>query len=189
MNLLGLVSSFFRSGTPVVENLFTVVLEQTRKPVFYRELAVPDCYDGRFDFLCLNAHLAARRLQTVPGAEGKKLARTFIERLCIEFERASRNIGVSDVSVGKHVRRMSQGYYGRAEAYEAAIQEADNELLAKAFKRNLYAKSEIEVSEFVLTKMCAYIVEATKHLDQQSDQDLITGQIDFPQPAEDVSSL
>ncbi len=49
-----------------------------------------------------------------------------------------REMGVSDLAVGKRVRRMWEAFHGRALAYEAALDSADPAALAEALDRNVW---------------------------------------------------
>ncbi len=42
--------------------LYIVVVEQARRPEFYRHYGVPDTVDGRFDMIAIHAFLLLRRL-------------------------------------------------------------------------------------------------------------------------------
>ncbi len=182
MSLLGFISSLFSSGNPDVEKLFSAVLNHTREPIFYQDLEVPDSFDGRFDLLCLNSYLMINRLNKVDGLKGRKMAQTFIERLHAEFERASRNIGISDVSIGKQVRKMTQAYYGRAQAYDTALKSEVTGGLEEALSRNVYAKCEDPVSSNTLTGMASHVQQSISYLDQQVDESILKGEVEFLLP-------
>jgi cytochrome b pre-mRNA-processing protein 3 len=182
VNFLGFIRSLFPSGNPEVEKLFNTVLNHTREPVFYKDLEVPDSLDGRFDLLSLNCYLAVNRLNKIDGIEGKKMAHTFIERLYKEFERTSRDIGISDVSVGKQVRKMTQAYYGRVDAYDNALKTEDNGKLGKALTRNVYAKCEVPVSSNALVNMVAHVQQSISYLEHQVDEIILNGEAEFLLP-------
>src|SRR3546814_14081559 len=55
-----------------------------------------------------------------------------------DIDRNLREMGTSDLAVGKKVKRMTQGFYGRIGAYEAGLAGAE-EVLADALTRNLHA--------------------------------------------------
>jgi cytochrome b pre-mRNA-processing protein 3 len=46
-------------------------------------------------------------------------------------------MGASDIGVGRHVKEMAKGFYGRIVAYEQGIAAGD-EQLSGALRRNLY---------------------------------------------------
>jgi cytochrome b pre-mRNA-processing protein 3 len=49
-----------------------------------------------------------------------------------------REIGVSDLSVGKRVRAMWEAFHGRAKVYAAALEAADHVALETALARNVW---------------------------------------------------
>ena len=165
-----------------MENLFVKVLEQTRQPVFYRKLAVPDSLDGRFDLLCLNCHLVVRRLKKIESPAAESFAQQFIDRLCTEFERTARDIGVSDVSVGKHVKRMTEAYYGRAEAYEAALVQEGNDELVAALSRNIYAQGAVDEQIEQAKALALFVRTFVDDLNGQSEDKVLEGQVEFLLP-------
>jgi cytochrome b pre-mRNA-processing protein 3 len=54
------------------------------------------------------------------------------------MELSLREMGVGDLGVPKHMKRMMQGFNGRANHYEAAILTNDREELKQALIQNVY---------------------------------------------------
>jgi hypothetical protein len=54
-----------------------------------------------------------------------------------DFDRALREMGTGDLSVGKHVKRMALAFYGRIHAYEEGLAGGDSALDA-ALVRNVF---------------------------------------------------
>src|SRR3546814_7474868 len=53
-----------------------------------------------------------------------------------------RELGVGDLSVGKKVKQMAQGFYGRATAYESGLAAGEEAELGDALRRNLYGGAD-----------------------------------------------
>jgi cytochrome b pre-mRNA-processing protein 3 len=116
--------------------LYGAVVAQARKPVFYRELEVPDSLDGRFEALALHAFLVLNRLKA-DGAAAAELAQALFDTFFEDMDRSLREMGAGDLGVGRRVKAMAQGFYGRIRAYEQGL--ADGETaLADALRRNLW---------------------------------------------------
>ncbi|MEJ0067455.1 MAG: ubiquinol-cytochrome C chaperone family protein [Pseudomonadota bacterium] len=100
--------------------LYAQLIEQARTPAFYGALGVPDSLDGRYEMIALHAFIALRRLRRDGGAT-ETFAQALFDAMFADMDRSLREIGVSDLSVGKRVKEMARGLYGRIAAYEAGI--------------------------------------------------------------------
>lgn len=141
-----------RQREEMVDALYAKAVAQARLPVFYAEREVPDTVDGRFDLLVLHVFLLLHRL----GADGKPMRRVtqaLFDLMFADMDRSLREMGVSDMRVGKKVKEMARSFYGRVDAYEPALGDAG--LLEEALARNLYRG--IEVRPASLTAMAHYI--------------------------------
>src|ERR1700761_176269 len=106
-----------RQREEMIDTLYAKAVAQARQPVFYAEREVPDTVDGRFDLLVLHVFLLLHRL----GAEGKatkSLNQGLFDLMFADMDRSLREMGVSDMSVGKRVKDMARAFYGRVDAYE-----------------------------------------------------------------------
>ena len=122
--------------------LYNRLVRQAREPVFYGRLGVPDTIEGRFELVVLHCYLAMRRLREL-GREGAPLAQSLLDYMFSDFDRSIREIGVSDMSVGKYIKRLGKSFYGRAQAYDEALAPAaDRSLLAAAMRRNVLGTSD-----------------------------------------------
>ena len=120
--------------------LYARVVEQARQPAFYRELGVPDTLDGRFEMIVLHAVFLLRALRR-DGREGGELGQLVFDVMMDDMDSSLREMGVGDLGVGRRVKAMARAFYGRAAAYEAALDEADG-ALGDALRRNLYATAD-----------------------------------------------
>lgn len=159
-------------------DLYRAIVAQGRLPVFYSDLCVPDSVDGRFDLITLHIFLSVRRLKR-EGEAAKDLAQDLSEIFFADMDLNLRELGASDIGVGRRVKRMIEGYYGRALAYEAAL-DGQGDRLEEVLARNLYGTTE--VSEAVLADLVAYVCAADLDLQGQSWAKLSKGLIEFPQP-------
>ncbi|MBI3514083.1 MAG: ubiquinol-cytochrome C chaperone family protein, partial [Proteobacteria bacterium] len=64
-------------------------------------------------------------------------AQALFDAMFADMDRSLREIGVGDLSVGKRVKDMARGLYGRIAAYEAGLDDA-GDALAEALARNVY---------------------------------------------------
>ena len=96
-----------------------------------------------------------------------------------DMDQSLREMGVGDMSIGKRIKPMIGAFYGRAQAYENALAEKD-EALVGALARNLYGK--VTPSRESLHKMADYVRRAAVQLDAQSADDVVNGDVKFPEP-------
>jgi len=155
------------------------VVEQSRRPLFFTDYGVPDTLDGRFELVCLHAFLYLHRLKVErPGAN--QFCQKFFDRMFADFDRALREMGTGDLSVGKQVKRMAQAFFGRIRAYESGLV-GDDAQLAAALARNLYGTISEPASFAAL--MAPYVRGAVRELRRQPAAELRAGRIMFGNPA------
>ncbi len=112
--------------------LCAAVVARAREPVFFRDFAVPDTIDGRFDLVALHAWFLLDNFRTQDASD---LAQAFVVALFAQFEEGLRELGAGDMGMSRRMKKMSEAFYGRLKAYGATTDETD---LAEALVRNLY---------------------------------------------------
>ena len=90
----------------------------------HQALGVPDTLDGRFDMVGAHVFLVIDRLRAAPDP-GPALSQAVFDAMFADMDFNLREMGVGDMSVGKRVKEMWEAFHGRAQAYEAAMQDAD----------------------------------------------------------------
>jgi len=114
--------------------LLSAVTQASRRPELFGEDRVPDTMDGRFEVIALHGVLTILRLQSEPGA--RPLAQAFTDRLFSLIDAGLREAGTSDTAVPKRMHRLAGNFYGRLDAYGAALK--DHALLEVALARNVW---------------------------------------------------
>jgi len=162
-------------------DLYLKVVEQARQPEFYASFGVPDTLEARFDMIVLHAWLVLRRLGTVKSEQAKALSQATFDLMFADMDRNLREMGVTDLRVGKRVQRMAEAFYGRAAAYDKGLGEGGAVGLGDALTRNLYQGEAVAAGH--VDAMAAYIKRQVAHLDGLGDQSLVDGNVSF-QPLE-----
>lgn len=167
---------FSGTGSPA-RALYLSIVEQSRRPEFFVEYGVPDTPTGRFEVLVLHLFLVMHRMREEAGLA--ELARSLSEEAVLDFDRNMREMGIGDLSVGRKVKSLAEGMYGRFGAYTDGLQGGDGEL-SKALKRNLF--SEVVPSDDVLAAIVAYVNQETLALKANPNSIWKDGHIDFGSP-------
>jgi cytochrome b pre-mRNA-processing protein 3 len=172
--------SFFKAD-PVqhaAELAYRRVVEQARQPRFFTDGGMPDTVDGRFELICLHAFLYLHRLKREhPGSAD--MGQRFFDVMFLDFDRALREMGTGDLSVGREVRRMAEAFYGRIAAYEQGLA-GDDAMLQPALARNLF--STVTPGAAQLAAVADYVRREAAGLDRQDAAALLAGDIAFGPP-------
>lgn len=168
------------SARDAADLAYRQVVDQAREAVFFTEYGVPDTLDGRFELICLHAFLYLHRLKA-ERPRSSELCQSFFDRMFADFDHSLREIGVGDLSVGKHVKRMARAFYGRVFAYEAGLA-GDDTALDAALARNVFGTVR-DVSAVPASALTAYVRRAVMELRGQSAADLLAGRIFFETPS------
>lgn len=178
-----ILSRLFKTKASLEEaaaSLYRTLVAQARQPRFYADYSVPDSVDGRFELLGLHMFFVLHRLKAGDAAAAE-LAQVLFDTMFGDMDRSLREMGAGDLGVGKRVRAMAEGLYGRMAAYEAGLA-TDDAALAAALRRNLYGtvKKEGEPSDAAIRGLCAYIRDTAQHVGGQTQAQLAQGEITFP---------
>ena len=159
-------------------DLYGTVVAQSRQPVFYLSGGVPDSVDGRFDMIVLHAALVIGRLRSA-GETGKELAQALFDLMFADMDRSLREMGVGDLKVGRRVKIMVKAFYGRAAAYERALDQSDDgDAMKAAVRRNVFGT--VDPDEARIVAMVGYLQASSALLAAQDDGDLLSGKVEFP---------
>lgn len=173
----------FRRSNPqneAADALYKAIVEKSRDAAFYAQFGVPDTVDGRFDMIVIHAMLAFRQLRK-GGKDAEATAQALFDLMFKDMDRSLREMGVGDLSVSRHIRKMAKAFYGRAAMYEEGL-DGDAKTLKRALEANLFRQG-IEHSENI-DGVAGYLRRAAAHIDAQDVSDVINGRLNL-----DVSVL
>jgi cytochrome b pre-mRNA-processing protein 3 len=134
-----------------VMSVYNRIVERAREPQFFADWGVPDTLDGRFEMLSLHAFLIFNRLKADPGFTGD-FAQDLFDTMFADLDRVLREMGATDIGVGRHVKTMARGLYGRLVAYEQGLSEGDA-ALEDALRRNLYGTVNPEPAQIMAIQL------------------------------------
>jgi cytochrome b pre-mRNA-processing protein 3 len=101
--------------------LYAAIVAKGRDPIWYRDGAVPDTIDGRFEMVSAILALVLIRLERdgeAAAGAAALLAETFIE----DMDGSMRELGIGDVVVGKKVGKLMGALGGRIGAFREGLE-------------------------------------------------------------------
>jgi cytochrome b pre-mRNA-processing protein 3 len=159
-----------------IEAIYGMIVTQARAPLFYRDLAVPDTVNGRFDLLVLHLWMVLRRMR--PLADGAGLSQALFDRFCEDMDGNLREMGVGDLTVPKRMQAFGEAFYGRSAAYDLALS-GGSEPLAQAMCKNILNGEQFDKAR----QLAAYAEAVTAMLATLDEPALLGGSWKFPSPA------
>jgi len=174
-----MILPLFRRPGRTIAALYGAIVAQARAAHFYAEMGVPDTVPGRFDMVLLHVVLVLRRLREGEAGE-RALAQGLFDAFCRDMDHNLREMGISDQGLPRHMQRVGEAFYGRAQAYEAALgAAADEGALTDALARNVYPDTADGLCAVALAR---YVRNAAEVLGTQPLAALAAGVISFPEP-------
>ena len=152
------------------------IVEVARDPALYARLGVADTVEGRFACLTLHVVLVLRQLRRLP-APAREVAQELVDCVFRQLDASLRELGVGDMGVPKRMKKLAQAFYGRAAAYDAALDSGDPGRMAEALAEVLGQGAE------ALRGLAHYSLAAEAALAGQSLDHLLGAGPRFPAPA------
>ena len=160
--------------TAAARALYTTIVNQSREPGFFTSWGIPDTPNGRFEVLALHVFLVMHRMRD--DVDCAKLARSLSEQAVLDIDRNLREMGVGDLSVGRKVKSLTEGLYGRLAAYADGM-ERENGNLGEELRRNLFSEGEVQESVILAAEL--YLRRERNSLLGWGTADLLAGRISF----------
>jgi cytochrome b pre-mRNA-processing protein 3 len=167
-----------------IRTFYGAIVAQARLPCFYSDFGVPDTVSGRFDLIVLHAVLVLRRLRREGAME--TIGQGVFDTFCRDMDDNLREMGVSDLGVPREMKKLAEAFYGRSQAYDAALAETGHETLIAALRRNLYPDGEAGEAAAALA---AYVRAVDRALADQDQKSFMRGEPQFPDPARFIAAI
>ena len=162
----------------LVGELYGSISDAARHPALYTRFGVADTVMGRYEMMALHSFLFQHRAKgSDPALEA--MAQDVVDAYFLELDHSLREVGIGDASVPKRMKKLGRMVYGRWEAYGKAASNGSNRDMTEAVRRNVYAEGgQAEHAE----ALARYALAAVGTLDEQTDEELLSGRITFPEP-------
>jgi cytochrome b pre-mRNA-processing protein 3 len=156
-------------------DLYRTLVDHARTPAFFRELGVPDTPEGRFEMIALHVALVVRRLRC-EGARGQALGQELFDLMFIDMDQSLRELGVGDLSVGKHVKRLARNFNARLATLDATLASGDLARLCGMIERNvLHGVASPDARR--IAALGSWLIEQDRRLAGQDGARLLRGEI------------
>ena len=169
-----------------VQELYHLVVAQSRLPVFYDRGGVPDTVDGRFEILALHM-VAVLRVLKSRDEQIKRFAQELYDFMFYAMDVGLREDSVGDGGVRKQIRRLTESFSGRVVAYERALNQAEmekpteTEKLDSVLRRNLFGTLEdADFDPSMSTAFAVYFIDLVSELERQGQAAVLAADIVFP---------
>ncbi|MBM6595529.1 ubiquinol-cytochrome C chaperone family protein [Microvirga pudoricolor] len=159
----------------MIATLYERVATASRQPGLYTGLGVPDTLEGRFESLSLHMILALRALRGRPDPAAE-VAKDLTDALFRDLDSSLREMGVGDTVVPKRMKKLASAFYGRAHAYDAALDAGDETGVAEVLARN------VQGSDVPAEALARYVLAADRRIRQPDLDAILEKGLDFPTP-------
>jgi cytochrome b pre-mRNA-processing protein 3 len=158
------------SSVPVATLLHQSAVVAARAPELYGVMGAPDTIEGRFELLTLHIILLMNQLTHI-GDAGLELRQALFDTYVSNLDGAMREMGVADLSMGKRMRKLGEAFYGRAAAYEVAL----NTLPDLEALESLIRRTVLEGVSSSPRALADYVVQTWSALDAGPKAALLAG--------------
>ena len=161
-------------------DLYAAAVSQARRADFYRAFGVADTVEGRFELYSLHVALLLIRLKG-QGQIAAETAQHLFDAYARALDDALRELGVSDVKVGRRMKALGQAFYGRLKSYGDAIEALP---ASDALEALLQRTALEERAGGTAVALARYVVRAAEGLKSQDLPALLQGRVTWPEPME-----
>lgn len=161
------------------KQVYGETLTHVRNPMFYEDFGVPDTFDGRFELLLLHLFMVIHvTLDKLSESESAEFNQALFDVTFSDMDQTLREMGIGDMGIPKHMRRMMKAFNGRMHAYEKSMEQGS---WGEALGKNLFGTID-EVDERAIKRVEQYI---TKTLGSLSSEKIIQGTVKYSGDVDD----
>ena len=138
-----MIFGLFRKSadSEAVYAVYSAIVAQSRRPVFYAQWGVPDTVTGRFDMISLHISLLFRRLRS-ERKDAATFSQAVFDLFFRDMDRSLREMGATDLGVPKKIQKMGNIFYGLLAHLNEAMDKGDRAALEAVLTRNIYESAE-----------------------------------------------
>ncbi|RUT32546.1 ubiquinol-cytochrome C chaperone [Arsenicitalea aurantiaca] len=174
-----MILSLFRKSTASasVFGVYSAIVAQSRRPVFYAEWGVPDTVTGRFDMISLHMALVFRRLRR-ENQETRDFSQAVFDLFFKDMDRSLREMGAGDLAVPKKIQKMGTIFFGLLASLAKAMDAGDRAGVADVLARNVYEGPGPEAE-----RLADYLMAEAEALEAQPVSEILAGNVRWREDA------
>lgn len=162
-----------RPEKATARTLYDAIVRAARQPDLYGDKGVPDTLDGRFELVVLHTALVIIELKNAGDELAGAVSQSLFDTMFDDFDAAMRELGVGDSGVGKKIRFMAEGFYGRAKGLDEVMRADDDSAGLQDFlSRNVLASDSVDARA---ERLAVYVNSAHAALAAQGGDALAAG--------------
>lgn len=147
--------------------LYNSIVVTARSIEFYQTYKIPDTPLGRFEMLSLITALMLYRLKHNLPADNcyntNEISQEIVDNLSADLDICIRDITNEDLKVGRRIKKMVQGFYGRLIHVHDALENKSQHILKAILLRNTYGFVETEIDD-AATQLSERVLSIHKNL-------------------------
>ena len=151
--------------------IYTIIAEQSRKPYFFSKLKISNDFDGRLEILSLNLILI---LWSLKKNNEVNLSQELMDIFFQDLDNSLRELGVSDLSVGKKIKILAENFFGRLNSYtlgfEKYLTKGEFAKIRSSIKKNIRDLSDEKILDEFLKKYILINIKYFGSLDKYQVQ-------------------
>ena len=169
-----MIFGLFRKSadSEAVYAVYSAIVAQSRRPVFYAQWGVPDTVTGRFDMISLHMSLLFRRLRS-ERKDAATFSQAVFDLFFRDMDRSLREMGATDLGVPKKIQKMGNIFYGLLAHLNEAMDKGDRAALEAVLTRNIYESAEAPAA----AELAQYLFAEADRLAAQPLDAISAGQI------------
>jgi cytochrome b pre-mRNA-processing protein 3 len=134
-----------------VDHIYQSLVNQSRSVDLFADYGLQDCWENRFESICLHGFLVMQRLKSLDPS--LKMTHALYKQLCQDLDGNMRHMGVGDLGVARRMKGLMGGFRARALAYESALSKQDKaslvDLLSRCFMHKMDAPTLKKFAHYV----------------------------------------
>ena len=174
------LNSYLKSNNQdkiLIDNFYLKIVNVSRKKIFYKNLSVPDTFDGRFDLLVLFSIIIIYFLSKF-GPKGHMLSQALFDKIFLDLDFTLRELGAGDAGVHIKIKNMVNSFMGRQKIYCTCLEKNDFGLLKIALIKNVYRNVDsLNDSPDQLSNYCKEIYNV---FDNKKEDYFLLNKFNFP---------
>ena len=148
--------------------IYTKIAKQSREPFFFRECKIEDTFQQRLEILSLNLIIILWSMKKNKNLF--ELSQKLIDVFFQDLDNSLRELGVSDLSVGKKIKILAENFFGRLASYSDSIERSINEnkksYLRISIKKNFNYKEKPKIEYEKIFKYVVKNIELFKNINE-----------------------